>query len=91
MGLINYQRTDSSAFNLGAYASPYSLEGFIVQLKQYLERCTNPRHLELSPKSALVATGAVEDSRDVSEVILELISKLLNECGAFRDDAHHKI
>lgn len=56
----------------------YALEGFVVQLKQYLQRCPNPRYLKLAPKSAFVTTGAVEDSRDVPEVVLELITEFLH-------------
>jgi hypothetical protein len=55
----------------------YSHECFIVQFKQDFECRANARNLKLAPKSALITAGAVQNSRDVPKVVLELIAEFL--------------
>ena len=49
----------------------HALESGLVQLKQNLHGSSQTHRLDLAPKAALVASGAVHNPSDIAEVALE--------------------
>lgn len=55
------------------------LKSLLVQFKQDLEGRTETCRLDLAPKSTLVASNAIHNPRDITEMLLELLLENLKK------------
>jgi len=59
--------------NAGASVVRNLLQRLLIELKEDFHRSCDPRGLNLSPQSALIAADTIHDPRNVSKVALEFL------------------